>query len=492
MKIFSPRSRNDWKTFLISAQPLRAPNWIIDITRPQNGCGGCKKYPMNSKQPNQATWRTSDGSSWWLRSTRYSEPNGDYHANCFMALRSNPSSEDTIGFNDLKCNVRSRSYYCQPKHVPKKKKVIKPRAPVQRLVPYSKLQRGLKEEVFYFKQGVVLPDLQKHIPSMFRSVAKIQYPKTVGTWKGLSQKDNFAVRWSGFILISKLESNNFGIISKGGQYKFGIQSDDGVRLHINNKVIINSPKKRKGYSNWIFKTGKVQFDKIGQHSLKLEYFEKQGASGVMLKYSGADTGGRWKVPAGGSGTGVLRYFQEKGFKEEIYYGKEVANKGGVMPNLNRVAAAQRIVPVVNYKATAGNWPGFTKPAKFAVRWSGELQITKTGRYQFQLASSDGSKLYIRDAFKPAKIALEVDNDGIHSLRKAEGTMVVNSQKWKVLIECFQDKGDKKEIQFLYMGAQTKFNMVRVPAYAMLASFADPVKSPEPPKPKKTTEKKKSD
>jgi hypothetical protein len=92
-----------------------------------------------------------------------------------------------------------------------------------------------------------------------------------------------------------LESNNFGIISKGGQYKFGIQSDDGVRLHINNKVIINSPKKRKGYSNWIFKTGKVQFDKIGQHSLKLEYFEKQGASGVMLKYSGADTGGKWAI-----------------------------------------------------------------------------------------------------------------------------------------------------------------------------------------------------
>merc|ERR1719183_2069486 len=48
MKIFSPQSRGDWKVFLASAVPLRAPNWIIDITRPQNGCGGCTKSAMKS------------------------------------------------------------------------------------------------------------------------------------------------------------------------------------------------------------------------------------------------------------------------------------------------------------------------------------------------------------------------------------------------------------------------------------------------------------
>ena len=46
MKIFSPASRGDWKTFLTSAGPLRAPHWIIDVTRPQNGCGGCKKSEL--------------------------------------------------------------------------------------------------------------------------------------------------------------------------------------------------------------------------------------------------------------------------------------------------------------------------------------------------------------------------------------------------------------------------------------------------------------
>merc|ERR1719456_1613614 len=85
-KIFAPASRNDWKTFLASAGPLRSPHWIIDVTRPSNGCGGCTGNPMNSGNRNQKTWTTSDGSAWWLRSTRYTEPNGDYTANCFMDL----------------------------------------------------------------------------------------------------------------------------------------------------------------------------------------------------------------------------------------------------------------------------------------------------------------------------------------------------------------------------------------------------------------------
>merc|ERR1719262_532727 len=125
MKLFSPRSRADWKTFLNSAGPLRAPHWIIDVTRPQNGCGGCTRYPMKSSTAQQATWRTSDGSAWWLRNSRYNEPNGDYTANCYMDLWRTPKSANTIQFNDWRCNYRSRSYYCQPIAKPKPK----PKAP---------------------------------------------------------------------------------------------------------------------------------------------------------------------------------------------------------------------------------------------------------------------------------------------------------------------------------------------------------------------------
>jgi hypothetical protein len=113
-KIFSPANAKDWKTFLGSAKPLRSPNWIVDVTRPQNGCGGCTKKPMNSKSPAQMTWRTADGSPWWLRSSLYTEPSGDYHANCYMDLYKTPFSETSIMFNDHNCEYHADSYYCQP------------------------------------------------------------------------------------------------------------------------------------------------------------------------------------------------------------------------------------------------------------------------------------------------------------------------------------------------------------------------------------------
>lgn len=122
-KIFSPRSRSDWTTFMHSATPLRSPNWIVDVTQPQNGCGGCTRSAMSSRNPAQATWRTSDGSSWWLRSSKYSEPNGDYHANCYLDL-GNMANENSVTFNDNKCKYNSNSYYCQPA-----KTKLKPRAP---------------------------------------------------------------------------------------------------------------------------------------------------------------------------------------------------------------------------------------------------------------------------------------------------------------------------------------------------------------------------
>lgn len=117
-KIFSPASRRDWKVVLDSAGPLRNPDWIIDITRPNNGCGGCTKNPMQSSNPAQATWRTADGSPWWLRSSSYSEPNGDYTANCYMAISGTPANENDIRINDGSCKYKSSSYYCQPAQKP--------------------------------------------------------------------------------------------------------------------------------------------------------------------------------------------------------------------------------------------------------------------------------------------------------------------------------------------------------------------------------------
>merc|ERR1712032_438412 len=107
MKIWSPRNKNDW-TIVFNAMGKninnypKKPHLIVDVTRPANGCGGCTKYAMKSNVAQQASWKTTDGSAWWLRDAKYNEPNGDYHANCYLHVYDvNPNN---VRFNDGNCN----------------------------------------------------------------------------------------------------------------------------------------------------------------------------------------------------------------------------------------------------------------------------------------------------------------------------------------------------------------------------------------------------
>ena len=121
-KIWSPRNKEDWTAVYnkltgsasrdIDDYPAK-PHLIIDITRDQNGCAGCTEYAMNSEVDEQGSWKTSDGSKWWLRDTKFHEPNGDYNANCYLAV--NGVDPNDVKFNDQKCAYSSTDYLCQPK-----------------------------------------------------------------------------------------------------------------------------------------------------------------------------------------------------------------------------------------------------------------------------------------------------------------------------------------------------------------------------------------
>jgi hypothetical protein len=118
-KLFAPASQEDWATVSasmagmgLSMASLSAPHFIVDVTRPSNGCGGCTSSPMNSDSPAQSSWGTTDGADWWLRSTNFGEPNGDYTANCYMYVYD--YTPTNVRFNDSYCNYHSTTYLCQP------------------------------------------------------------------------------------------------------------------------------------------------------------------------------------------------------------------------------------------------------------------------------------------------------------------------------------------------------------------------------------------
>lgn len=82
---------------------------------------------------------------------------------------------------------------------------------------------------------------------------------------GVVNSDNFAVRWTITLNFS------------GGRYRFSTESDDGVRLYVDNKLLIDQwrvqPLTRFNSETTLSK---------GNHTLRLEYFEQSGSAVARL------------------------------------------------------------------------------------------------------------------------------------------------------------------------------------------------------------------
>ena len=79
--------------------------------------------------------------------------------------------------------------------------------------------------------------------------------------------DNFSVRWEGKIKIDY-----------DSEYTFYLISDDGVRLYINNDIIIDSWEPQPATE----KKGVVKLQKDKKYSIQIEYFEQTGGEAIVL------------------------------------------------------------------------------------------------------------------------------------------------------------------------------------------------------------------
>jgi len=202
----------------------------------------------------------------------HSEPNGDYSANCYLAITNTPSSPDTVKFNDARCGYHSRSYYCQPMRgyyaffngEPVRKKVA----------PAPKKREGFAEKVFYINKMKNVPtNLNSRTPKIQRVVKTVTYSNSGRAWKGFKVSENFAVRWTGVIYLRK-----------SGKYNWRIGSDDGSKLSLDRRLVVNND----GLHG--FKTKAADKTVSNKVNLLLEFFERGGHAGMQFAYKGADTG----------------------------------------------------------------------------------------------------------------------------------------------------------------------------------------------------------
>ncbi|HEX3135439.1 MAG TPA: DUF6797 domain-containing protein, partial [Planctomycetota bacterium] len=136
------------------------------------------------------------------------------------------------------------------------------------------LQPGLIGEYFAQKDGVgdfIKVDGQK--PTLVRVDKTVNFDSVEGNFHGSKLATNFVVRWSGMVKIAT-----------AGKYTFLTESDDGSRLSIDGKQVVNNG----GPHGMEKKSGDVELT-AGDHAILIEYFQGGGGGGCKVL---------WKAPGG--------------------------------------------------------------------------------------------------------------------------------------------------------------------------------------------------
>jgi putative heme-binding domain-containing protein len=127
-------------------------------------------------------------------------------------------------------------------------------------------QGGIKVDYFYPSgSNVAVETLAKMTPQ----VTEIRPQVAFYVPKGKSA-DKFALRFTGSILVPTT-----------GKYKFFIASDDGSRLYIDSKLVID----HDGLHGMSEKNGSVSLT-AGSHDIIVTYFDNGGGDGLTLNWSG--------------------------------------------------------------------------------------------------------------------------------------------------------------------------------------------------------------
>lgn len=137
---------------------------------------------------------------------------------------------------------------------------------------------------------------------------------------GVVTDDYFSVRW--------LQNLNLS----AGNYRFTLAVDDGARLFINGRTLIDAWKDQGStqYSGDIYLPG-------GSTTVQLEYYEKTGAADVRL---------RWQPIQPGVGNGQWAHYRAEGFNVEFDYPANWQLQGSEVPIFEGSDGFLLVEPVV--------------------------------------------------------------------------------------------------------------------------------------------------
>ncbi len=226
--------------------------------------------------------------------------------------------------------------------------------------------------------------------------------------------DTFSVRWTGAIVPLFTQ-----------QYTFRTTSDDGVRLWVNDKLIINNWTRHAPTVN----VGRIILEAGRAYSIRMDYFEHSGGSIARLEWQSASQP-RQVVPESQLGPTyqpppppppppppsnglTATYFNNSDFTGTTF---------------------SRVDAFVNF-----NW-GSRSPHPtiasdtFSVRWTGSIEPLVTGSHTFFTTSDDGVRLWVNGQ-------LVINNWTRHAPTVNSGRIdLVAGQRYDIRMEYFEHSG----------------------------------------------------
>lgn len=235
--------------------------------------------------------------------------------------------------------------------------------------------------------------------------------------------NQFSVRWTGKISVPTTNT-----------YTFYLTGDDGVRMWINGKQVINGWSDQSSVTH----KGTIALEAGKRYDIKVEYYENYGDAVVKLAWSTASMP-QQIVPASAFNAST------SGLKAAYY-----AYKGnGVLGDL----IATNISQTIDYAIGSGQPFSNVSKDRFAAIWTGILTAPTTGNYEISTESDDGVRVKIDNK-------TVIDNWTDHSRTTNRATAPLTAGKpVTIQVSYYENYGDSVMRLLWKTPGQTKSSVV---------------------------------
>ena len=213
----------------------------------------------------------------------------------------------------------------------------------------------------------------------------------------------FSVRWTGKIQVQH-----------AGLHQFHADTDDGARLWIDGKLVIDSWSTHPSYEEEYL--GSISLLPGRYYNITMEYFDDVSTAVARLY---------WTQP--GFAKEIIPQSQlypaDQGLRATYFFSTNVTDK-----------ALVRIDDTVNF-AWGTNSPDPTiLPLPFSARWTGKVKANAAGQYQFRTLSDDAARLWVNGQ-------LLINNWTAHALTEDSNTITLAAgQYYDLTMEYFNLAG----------------------------------------------------